>query len=82
MILGDILVPRLDKMTIQTGDVGICMAAPGTERKNSGSCHPVAFDTGLGFRRYAALNAVLLNLGVIGLGFGKDGHPCHHERSR
>jgi hypothetical protein len=67
MVLGDVLITGLDQVAVQTGDIGVGMAALGPVRKNTRSCGAVALDTCLGFRRHAAFDPIFFDLGKIGL---------------
>ena len=67
VILGHILISRLGQVAVQTGDVGVGMAAVGPVAEQAGIGLLVALDAGYGLGRNAALDAKLLGLGVIGL---------------
>jgi hypothetical protein len=67
MALGDVLIARLNQMAVHAGDIGIGVAALGPVTKNTGCRHFVTLDTGLGLRRDAALDPILLDLGIVGL---------------
>jgi len=67
MVLGQVAVAGLDQVAVQAGNVGVGVAAVGPVGKDPRGRGPVALDAGLGFRRHAALDAVLLDDGEIGL---------------
>ncbi len=67
MAFGDVLVAGLGHVTIQTTDVGIGMTAFGPISKYAGLGRPMAFNASHCFGRYAALDAILFYLRIIGL---------------
>mgnify|MGYP000532485693 CR=1 FL=1 len=80
VVLGHVLIPGLGQVTVQAGDVGIGVAAVGPVAEQAGVGLLVALDAGRGLGRNAALDAVLLHLGVVGLRPGRQLHRDQHQQ--